>query len=198
MKDKPDPTCGFDDNGKRYVDGSGCAGTGIIRVTYNPEAKWDYWVIGGRWNGWLAPPEAQPEKDPDNWETCFVCRGTGLRDDKLGTQARALNPSYTCNGCNGTGTTLMWPSQQKNTGYNVVAPSYIESLGIIDAEEGCPTPFAFITLDGAWHQRADMGWWGVTANEVDVAKWKQEWRSALAGISDDFNGVRVVVVDLHI
>ncbi len=30
-----------------------CEGSGVIRSTYNPEAKWDWWSIGGRWNGLL-------------------------------------------------------------------------------------------------------------------------------------------------
>ena len=28
-----------------------CHGTGTRTTTYNPDSKWDCWVIGGRWNG---------------------------------------------------------------------------------------------------------------------------------------------------
>lgn len=28
-----------------------CKGTGKYETTYNPNSKWDWWVIGGRWNG---------------------------------------------------------------------------------------------------------------------------------------------------
>ncbi|KKL20873.1 hypothetical protein LCGC14_2451130, partial [marine sediment metagenome] len=34
-----------------------CHGTGIARSTYNPEAKWDWWVIGGRWDGFMSQAE---------------------------------------------------------------------------------------------------------------------------------------------
>lgn len=31
-----------------------CHGTGTRRTTYNPLSKWDWWTIGGRWNGSLT------------------------------------------------------------------------------------------------------------------------------------------------
>lgn len=35
-----------------------CNGSGTVDVTYNPDSKWDWWVIGGRWDGVMAskPP----------------------------------------------------------------------------------------------------------------------------------------------
>lgn len=39
LKDKPNKDC------------QECNGTGFYRSTYNPESKWDWWVIGGRWDG---------------------------------------------------------------------------------------------------------------------------------------------------
>ena len=30
---------------------SDCHGTGKRMTTYNPKSKWDWWVVGGRWNG---------------------------------------------------------------------------------------------------------------------------------------------------
>jgi hypothetical protein len=63
----PNPTCGYytaeslTDHpvegakpGDRYEDGSGCEGTGKIKTTYNPDSKWDWYVVGGRWDGALA------------------------------------------------------------------------------------------------------------------------------------------------
>lgn len=39
-----------------------CKGTGKITTTYNPNSKWDWWVVGGRWDGWLTGME-NPSKD---------------------------------------------------------------------------------------------------------------------------------------
>jgi hypothetical protein len=43
----------------------------------------------GRW--WFERP------------SCFLCDSTGLRMDVLAQVFRIENPTYTCNGCNGTG-----------------------------------------------------------------------------------------------
>lgn len=37
--------------GERFEDNSGCGGTGRIVTTYNPKSKWDWWEVGGRWQG---------------------------------------------------------------------------------------------------------------------------------------------------
>jgi len=50
--DKPDPEC------------EDCNGTGMEKSTYNPESKWDWWVVGGRWNGAIT-------SDPKNSEDGF-------------------------------------------------------------------------------------------------------------------------------
>jgi hypothetical protein len=38
-----------------------CKGTGTSFSTYNPDSKWDWWKIGGRWDGW--PNEDTRSKD---------------------------------------------------------------------------------------------------------------------------------------
>ena len=37
--------------------------------TYNPDSKWDWWVIGGRWDGWINGKEANSETVNDNIAT---------------------------------------------------------------------------------------------------------------------------------
>jgi len=41
----PDPAC------------SECAGSGVYPSTYNPDSKWDWWQVGGRWSGAFDPSE---------------------------------------------------------------------------------------------------------------------------------------------
>jgi hypothetical protein len=40
---------------------SECHGTGTYRTTYNPSSKWDWWRIGGRWDGWITGTEQSSE-----------------------------------------------------------------------------------------------------------------------------------------
>ena len=37
--------------------------------TYNPDSKWDWWVIGGRWDGWLLDHETSGEQVAANMTT---------------------------------------------------------------------------------------------------------------------------------
>jgi len=69
---------------------------------------WDGWTIGGRYTGRLDGYD--PTTDPLNQERCWICAGTGKRDDELGRRSRVENPGYTCNGCDGTGTRTKWPT----------------------------------------------------------------------------------------
>jgi len=34
--------------------------------TYNPDSKWDWYVIGGRWDGWITGKETNGERVEDN------------------------------------------------------------------------------------------------------------------------------------
>lgn len=37
--------------------------------TYNPDSKWDWYVIGGRWDGWINDLESRHERIDDNIAT---------------------------------------------------------------------------------------------------------------------------------
>jgi hypothetical protein len=64
---------------------------------HNPNGKWDWWQLGGRWTGVWS--DYDPAKDPLNHQTCWLCQGTGLRNDETGRACRVEHPDYTCNGC---------------------------------------------------------------------------------------------------
>ena len=91
MYNKPSPDC------------DECEGTGTVKTTRNPDGRWDWYQIGGRWNGYLAP-EYDPNKDPKNTEICFLCAGSGTRSDGHFDGKR-------CNGCDGKGHRTSWPTQ---------------------------------------------------------------------------------------
>ena len=54
LVDKPNPEC------------ADCNGTGKFMSHYNPFAKWDWWVIGGRWNEWIFGPEREKAAQEKN------------------------------------------------------------------------------------------------------------------------------------
>lgn len=119
-----------------------CKGTGIDKTTYNPKSKWDWWVIGGRWDAAITGGESKAKS---------------VYDD----EAHTIEPNVT---------------------------SVERLLGWKDDE----MPFAIVTPDGEWHQKGDMGWWGMVSNESDA--WPAQARELFTKYSDCLG----VGCDLHI
>lgn len=91
--------------GHVLVDGKGRVVRAVDRT--NPNKKWDWWTVGGRYTGKLAAGY-DPAKDPANTETCWLCGGTGKRTDMLVENG--------CNGCDGTGRKLTFASDWLDVG----------------------------------------------------------------------------------
>lgn len=159
-----------------------CHGSGERETTYNPASKWDWYVVGGRWNG--AFDNYDPESDPRNFRTCYLCQGTGKRNDEIGHQFRASNPDYGCNGCNGTGQMLKyssdWVPQENVRRIDLIRPDFV--------------PFACVTPDGKWYEKGKMGWWAIVSNEAPEGEWEAQYRSLIAQYPEHFG----VIVDCHI
>jgi hypothetical protein len=158
----------------KYFDCAGFISDGELYYTYktNPNCKWDWWVKGGRWSG-VLDPTYKPEEDTRNTETCYMCEGTGIRSDEIGNQARAKNPEYTCNVCNGVGTHLKY-SLCNDIGCEL---DTTELLKILDDKEFV-IPCSILAPDLEW---------------VDINDDIEEVREILT----TFNNTIAVVVDIH-
>lgn len=167
---KPDPKC------------DECHGSGTRKTTYNPDSHWDWWTIGGRWTGAFTP-DYDPSEDPRNIETCNLCEGTGKRNDALGKDHRKRDPSYGCNGCNGTGKSVKFSYEPH--GGDIMPLSKVPKSVI---------PYSLVTPDGEWHQKGEMGWFGMSDNEKDEKVWTKTVRSLFRKHKDCL----AVVVDYHI
>lgn len=107
----------------------------------NPVGLWDWYSIGGRWTGNLSGYD--PAADPANVETCWLCQGGGMRDDELGRAYRATTPEYTCNGCNGIGRKVKWPTQwERHPGDVLSALDFTSHMADLPAEK---MPYAVFT-----------------------------------------------------
>lgn len=138
MKGKPDPKC------------EDCKGTGKEPSTYNPKSKWDYWRVGGRWDGIVSGTEAPSEDNGFNF---------GRNHEDL----------------------------VRNS---IPVPLFVDLL----AAGKTHLPFALVTRDGEWHEKGDMGWWGMVAGEKKPQDWQGEVARILAAHQDAF----IVACDLHI
>lgn len=55
--------------------------------------------------------------------------------------------------------------------------------------------FFAVVKDGEWHERGQMGWWGVVSDEKLMEDWKNELKTLLSDVPDD---AVVSVYDCHI
>lgn len=162
-----------------------CGGSGTEMTTSNPEGYWDWWQIGGSWSGCLT--SVDPEDNPANWETCFVCAGTGKRDDELGQRERERDPAYTCNGCNGTGKTLKFSLEEYDGDVLPVA--------LLDRSKVVGRCYGYVDPEGEWHAQGEMGWFGM---ERTKERTKDELALALNGALDVYHDCYAVMVDCHV
>lgn len=73
--------------------------------------EFDWWQLGARWKGLLSPGYDR-ETDPEHFDTCNLCSGTGVRPGGLEQFGQAwFDGCNGCNGCNGTGRMQVWPTR---------------------------------------------------------------------------------------
>jgi len=88
----------------------------VIKYT-NPNNKWDWYQVGGRFTGKLGTYD--PKTDPDNFTTCMFCYGTGYCVNENGVNKRVADLNYTCE-CNGSGKELKWPTKWKKIKNDII------------------------------------------------------------------------------
>lgn len=164
-----------------------CRGSGETQTTSNPQGYWDWWCIGGRWNGMLLGDEYNAYEDERNYQSCRMCQGTGKRDDELGRQQRLLHPGYSCNVCSGTGREMKFPSKQPEP------PIGGNWRRVSEIPKSAQIPFAVVTPDGEWHQKGEMLMFGISRDEMP----EEDWDVKLQSIYGDYHDHIAVVVDCH-
>ena len=110
--------------------------------TYNPNSKWDWYSIGGRWSGFLCTKEKDDEGNP-------------IRVNQ---------------------------AQFKDIDWDYMLENRI-------------IPFNYVTEDGEWCEKGEMGWWGITTNEMGKDAWSDNFKSYLKLVEDN---CLVTVIDFHI
>lgn len=123
-----------------------CEGTGEHQTTYNPMSKWDWWVIGGRFDGKVSK-SGKPRTSEDG-------------------------------GFN-------FGEEHHQVEHN--------SCLVKDLPRRFST-FAVVTPDGEWHEKGEMGWWGMVSHEKKLDDWGKE----VAKILTKYGDYLAIGVDYHI
>lgn len=210
----------LDENGEvaRYIDRT------------NPNKKWDWYVVGGRWTGFFplkpdagvhavgrpglmtAPAEpgtadqvrlgdvdfdkargeasAEAHKNFDKWEAAFTEHGKPIpwsyfrekSEERGRDEARAeynAQPAI---------------KEMKGWGCPVDAYGFDRDVYIEKCRHGTLVPYA-IVKDGKWHQKGEMGWFGMSRDEKDQGEWNEEVFRLFNDLPDD---TLLTIVDCHI
>ena len=108
-----------------------------LLTTYNPDSKWDWYEIGGRWSGFL----------------------------KLKKDGALTNEAY----------------------FYEIDWEWMKEFRF--------APFCFVDEDGVWHDKGEMGWWGMVTDEQPDSEWQKTFEDYLNEVDPD---CLVTVVDFHI
>lgn len=159
--------------------------TGKYGYWENPNAKWDWWQIGGRYSNWFETKDGRKVSD------CKV-RDMDRTPDEAAREKALRFWEIVVEG------SPMRPGEEKP--FNFYTPSYyLEQYGTKEeyaAEQAGDAPWAFITPDGVWHEKGEMGWFAAhDANQDTRRTFNAAWEEAIAATApDDW----VVLVDCHI
>ena len=136
---------------------------------YNPNAKWDWWEIGGRWRNFLR---LLPEKTGKRGSDCYLqvgdvcyperCDHALVADCDLSPEPDEINQNIRIWERVVEGSPMR---KDEKPVLNIFKPEYyLSQYG--DKETyakmvSYPMPYAFITAEGEWHETGSMGWFGL-------------------------------------
>jgi len=185
----------------------------------NPNAKWDWWQIGGRFSDHLLVKadlqdciqtgEACECVAPDGYKFVDAARKKDICWDvmkEIGT--KAVEQSYEhCVAAFASGdvkdsgffATLTedgirgWGEMIYIKGETL--DDYKARKGVTDSDQYLIGDYAYIDRNGDWSGSGDMGWFGISSNDKPERTWKDELQAFMDEVQDDDF---IAIVDCHI
>lgn len=157
---------------------------GVKGYYVNPSAKWDWWVVGGRFSDMLKL------RDGKRCDTALVSDLDTDDDADARKEALEFWKSYV----DGDG------SDGQDGSRSFWSPEYYrKEYGSAEVYADAQSKFwmrAVVTPDGEWHEVGEMGWFACSSETADDLR---EW---VEGFHDRFvkpyGSFRMTVVDCHI
>ena len=145
----------------------------------NPNAKWDWYVVGGRFSGFLLVDgksvDKGRKKDID-WD--------GMKEQNTEMYKDNYERSFKDYPDNPDGREFF---------YGVLEGETLEEY--LDRKSKFST-FAVITKDGEWREKGEMGWWGIADEKIDTKVWDYDFFDMFIKSLDEDD--IIVIVDCHI
>lgn len=184
---------------------------GSVRSTYNPDSKWDWYTVGGRWAGLLTVKNGAPhaigekswtweDKNPYESEGGIIkCDCARIKDlvflnkEKTAQNARRFWELYIegdepQNDEEREMIKYVWYKKEYYT------DTYKDKKTYARCESAFST-YAVITKDGKWHAKGQMGWFGMSSDN-DVVAWHDGYQKLVLDNAeeDDY----ITIIDCHI
>lgn len=166
-------------NAIKYYSEEEISKDGGIYSTYNPDSKWDWYEIGGRWSNRLIINDKNNEILHVNY-----AKVKDIRWDLMKENIKKHLPSYEKakkeNEWRKEDFLRKYPTEQ----------SYIE---------GCTRfyTYAVLTPDGEWYEPGKMGWWGISsATPEEEEKFERNYEEKFIKTADP--EWFLTIVDCHI
>ena len=202
-------------------DGSETNEDGDPGFYFNPNARWDWYSIGGRWPGMLWISESARDylgnegfghdsgKEVAKGFRCVS--GARIRDirwDAMQKQARAaLTERYhhlqqvVAGQIDPPNLAFLCKDGIYGWGNTLLLArgesleNYLTRHGAGPEKRFIPDMYAYLDRNGEWHSRGDIGWFGISTNDKAEEVWRTECRQFLDALQPDDV---LVVVDCHI
>ena len=212
----------FDQYMKEYNGyGERDAETGRYGRWENPNAKWDWYTVGGRFNNFLLLKNGlkadSARKGDVDWETMKNDAGHAAAErydlfqrhfGKLPVNV-SWEDSITKFDEDYDAARNFYRNQDRVVEYDKKCRELNIGNGFYDspddfliskeqyvenARRDAIRTFA-VLIDGTWNEKGEMGWFGVVHNEKEADNWRDIYETILNNISDD---MQITVVDCHI
>ena len=146
--------------------------------TYNPDSKWDWWVIGGRFDDYFSSGDNSVQ----------------LKDIKLfnvdGKTTEELEAMYKRDYREWKKLITKGGTFYKPEYYQEYYPTFESYL--ISTKN--PISHSVVDENGEWHEIGQMGWFGVSDTE-NAREWPAKYVEMLEKLPDDY---WLTIVDCHI
>ena len=170
---------------------------------FNPNAKWDWWQVGGRWQGLLKSKTGKiGEKSlvypREVKEGCYDIARIGdidfTPDEEEKQRATRFWEVVV------EGQSLREGEAKDDFASFWKKEYYLDQYGTKEQyarECSEMSTFAVVTPDGKWHEKGEMGWFGCSSETGEEAReWHNSWQDAFIKNEDPDNVL--VIVDCHI
>ena len=155
--------------------------------TYNPESRWDWWEIGGRWGGSLRDYNGEYHNTLKiaNWDYNYISPKAVSHHSRFWEIAvEGAEPTET-----EKEKYFIFYSKEYYLKKYGNKSNYIKSMLTFST-------YALLTPDGEWLEPGKMGWWGISgADPVDEGLWERDFTSLIDTFDRD---MYITIVDCHI